>query len=161
MERATDIAEIVVVLLAPVGLIYSWHFYLTQMNRESAGWRNRVTLLSLALVSLVTLLWPVMFMLMPRADWGSGLGVGHQVESASRCVHNLKGHHRYTLTFRPDGSGMTLTLLSGRPIFVLPLLRENKTPGCPIQRVLENDFVVVTGTGTARDFIRLLTVELH
>src|SRR6267378_5469313 len=49
----------------------------------------------------------------------------------------------------------------GSPIFVLPLLRENKTPGCPIQRVLENDFVVVTGTGTARDFIRLLTVELH
>jgi hypothetical protein len=46
-------------------------------------------------------------------------------------------------------------------MFVLPLLRENKTPGCPIQRVLENDFVVVTGTGTARDFIRLLTVELH
>jgi hypothetical protein len=46
-------------------------------------------------------------------------------------------------------------------MFVLPLLRENKTPGCPIQRVLENDFVVVTGTGTACDFIRLLTVELH
>jgi hypothetical protein len=80
MERATDIAEIVVVLLAPVGLIYSWHFYLTQMKRESAGWRNRVTLLSLGLVSLVALLWPIMFMLMPRADWGSGLGVGHQVE---------------------------------------------------------------------------------
>jgi hypothetical protein len=46
-------------------------------------------------------------------------------------------------------------------MFVLPLLRENKTPGCSIQRVLENDFVVVTGTATARDFIRLLTVELH
>jgi len=29
------------------------------------------------------------------------------------------------------------------------------------QRVLENDFVVVTGTGTARDFTRLLNVELH
>ena len=42
-------------------------------------------------------------------------------------------------------------------MFVLPLLRENKTPGCPIQRVLENDFLVVTGTGTARDLIRLLT----
>jgi hypothetical protein len=42
-----------------------------------------------------------------------------------------------------------------------PQLRENETPGCPIQRVLENDFDVVTGTGTARDFIRLLTVELH
>ena len=46
-------------------------------------------------------------------------------------------------------------------MFVLPLLRENKTPGCPIQRVLENDFVVVTGTVTARDFIRLLTVDLR
>ena len=44
-------------------------------------------------------------------------------------------------------------------MFVLLLLRENETPGCPIQRVLENDFVVVTGT--ARDFIRLLTGELH
>jgi hypothetical protein len=31
----------------------------------------------------------------------------------------------------------------------------------PPEAVLENDFVVVTGTGTARDFIRLLTVELH
>jgi hypothetical protein len=80
MGRADEIAEIIVVLLAPVGLIYSWHFYLTQMRRESAGWRNRVTLISLALVSLVVLLWPVMGMLMPRADWGSGLGVGHQVE---------------------------------------------------------------------------------
>ncbi len=46
-------------------------------------------------------------------------------------------------------------------MFALPLLRENKTPSCPIQRVLENDFVVVTGTGAARDFIRLLTIELH
>src|SRR6266849_5511327 len=52
-------------------------------------------------------------------------------------------------------------LRSGRPIFVLPLLRENKTPGCPIQRVLENDSVVLTGTGIARDFSRLLTVDLH
>jgi hypothetical protein len=50
-------------------------------------------------------------------------------------------------------------LRSGRRMFVLPPLRENKVLGCPIQRVLENDFVVVTGT--AGDFIRLLTVELH
>jgi hypothetical protein len=45
-------------------------------------------------------------------------------------------------------------------MFVLPLLRENKTLGCPIQTVLENDFVVVTSTGTARDFIQIL-VELR
>src|SRR5437773_1529319 len=79
MERATDIAEIVVVLLAPVGLIYSWHFYLTKLTSASGGWRNGVTLLCLALVSLVALPWPVMFMLMPQAGWGSGRGVGHQV----------------------------------------------------------------------------------
>jgi hypothetical protein len=46
-------------------------------------------------------------------------------------------------------------------MFVTPLLGENEAPGCPIQRALKNDVVVVTGTGTARDFIRLLTVELH
>jgi hypothetical protein len=80
VKRASDIAEIMVVFLAPVGLIYSWHFYLTQMRKESTGWRNRVTLLSLALVSLAALLWPVMALLMPRADWGSGVGVDHQVQ---------------------------------------------------------------------------------
>jgi hypothetical protein len=46
-------------------------------------------------------------------------------------------------------------------MFVLPLLRENEASGCPIQTALENHFIVVTGTGNARDFIRLLTVELH
>jgi len=40
-------------------------------------------------------------------------------------------------------------------------LSENEAADCPIQRALENDFVVVTGTGNAREFIRLLTVELH
>jgi hypothetical protein len=39
---------------------------------------------------------------------------------------------------------------NSRPVAATPLLRENKTPGCPIQRVLENDFFVVTGT--ARNF---------
>jgi hypothetical protein len=43
-------------------------------------------------------------------------------------------------------------------MFVLLMLRENKTP-LSNSEGLENDFVVVTGT--ARDFIRLLTVELH
>jgi hypothetical protein len=35
-------------------------------------------------------------------------------------------------------------------MFVTPLLGENEASGCPIQRALENDFVVVTGTGPAR-----------
>jgi hypothetical protein len=29
-----------------------------------------------------------------------------------------------------------------------PLLGENEAPGCPIQRALENDFVVVAGTSS-------------
>src|SRR5260370_13496045 len=50
-------------------------------------------------------------------------------------------------------------LRSGRPTFVLPLLCENKTPGCPIQRVFVNEFFVVTGTSISRDFIRLLLAQ--
>ena len=69
-----------IVLLAPVGLIYSWIFYSTRMRREPTSWRHRATFLSLTLVSLVALLRPVMALLMPRADWGSGLGVSHQVQ---------------------------------------------------------------------------------
>jgi tetratricopeptide (TPR) repeat protein len=44
---------------------------------------------SLALASLAVLLWPVMVMLMPRADWGSGVGLGRQfqwVESWHRPI---------------------------------------------------------------------------
>ena len=39
----------VLVLLAPVGLIYSWHFFMT---RKSSGWRGRVSLISLWIISL-------------------------------------------------------------------------------------------------------------
>src|SRR5437660_2631733 len=80
----------------------------------------------------------------------SNLGPGHKAPASLRFPRS-----------RPRTIVSPLRLLSGRPIFVLPLLRENKTPGCPIQRVLENNFVVVTGTGTTRDFIRILAVELH
>jgi len=75
LGSTSELAEITVVLLAPAGFIYSWHFYFTQIRRAPTGWRNRVTMLSLALASLAVLLWPVMVMLMPRADWGSGVGV--------------------------------------------------------------------------------------
>ena len=89
LRSASELAEITLVLLAPAGFIYSWHFYFTQMRREPTGWRNRVTMLSLALASLAALLWPVMMMLMPRADWGSGVGVDRQfqwVESWHRPI---------------------------------------------------------------------------
>jgi hypothetical protein len=70
-----------IIPLAPAALIYGWVFYLRRMRREpTTGWRNRATLLSLTLVSLAVLLWPIMAALTPTADWGSGLGVGHQVQ---------------------------------------------------------------------------------
>jgi hypothetical protein len=74
-----DIAGIIA-LIAPVGLVYSWYFYFTRMRKAPLGWRGRITLLSLALVSIVALIWPVMMVLTPHADWGSGLGVAHQVQ---------------------------------------------------------------------------------
>ena len=95
------------VLLAPVGLIYSWVFYLTRMRGEPAGWRSRATLLSLVLVSLAVLLWPAMMVLVPGADWRIGKGVGHEVQWA-RFAFGL--------------SLMALVLgLFGRPRLILPI----------------------------------------
>ena len=100
-----------IVLLAPVGLIYSWIFYSTRMRREPTSWRHRATLLSLTLVSLVALLWPVMAVLMPRANWGSGLGVDHQVQW-------VEAWHRPV--FRTLLLALVLGLL-GRPRLIGPI----------------------------------------
>jgi hypothetical protein len=102
---------VVFILLAPVGLVYSWFFYLTRMKKEQTGWRKRVTLLSLSLVSLVVLLWPVMVALAPRAGWGSGVGVGHQVEW-------IESWHRPV--FRTLLVALVLGLF-GRPRLILPI----------------------------------------
>lgn len=88
-----------------MGLVYSWWFYLTRMKKEQTGWRKRVTLLSLALVSLVVLLWPVMVVLTQRAgraddvDW---------IESWHRPV------------FRTLVVALVLGLF-GRPRLILPI----------------------------------------
>ena len=68
------------ILLAPVGILYGWFFCATRMRREGANWRNRVSLVSLSLTSIVAVLWPVMMGLLPRADWGTGAGVGYQMD---------------------------------------------------------------------------------
>jgi hypothetical protein len=78
MQTQMDIAGLII-LLTPVGLIYSWHFYFTQIRREAAGWRNRITLLSLALVSVAVLLLPLLAVLSPRADYHSYVGVQQQL----------------------------------------------------------------------------------
>jgi hypothetical protein len=99
------------VLLAPVGLIYSWVFYLTRMRGEPAGWRSRATLLSLVLVSLAVLLWPAMMVLVPGADWRSGAGVGHQVQWV---------YARTRVAFGLSLAALVLSLF-GRPRLILPI----------------------------------------
>jgi hypothetical protein len=69
----------ILVLLAPVALIYGWVCYFTPASEEPKGWRSRFTLLSLALVSLAILLWLLTMLRVPGADWRSGVGVGQQV----------------------------------------------------------------------------------
>ena len=68
-----------VVLSSPVALAYSWYFYWVRMRKDPDSWRNRITLISLVLVSVVAILWlPTMF-LTPGADWRTGVGVAHQM----------------------------------------------------------------------------------
>ena len=69
----------ILVLLAPVALVYGWVCFFNPRSGEAAGWRGTATLLALSLVSLVVLLWFATWLLMPSADWGTGEGVGHQV----------------------------------------------------------------------------------
>lgn len=78
MQVEGDIAAFIA-LLAPVGLIYGWHFYFTRIRREPAGWRNRISLVSLMLASLGALLWPVTMVFAPKADWRNYVGVAQQV----------------------------------------------------------------------------------
>jgi hypothetical protein len=70
----------ILILLSPAGLVYAWAFYWVRMKTEPGNWRGNVTLASLVLASVAILLWPICRVLMPRADWQSGAGVGHQVQ---------------------------------------------------------------------------------
>jgi len=78
MQIENDIATIIV-LLAPIGLIYGWYFYWARIWREPGHWRNRITLLSLILASFAVLLWPVTMKFAPTADWTTYAGVANQV----------------------------------------------------------------------------------
>lgn len=79
MRIDNDIAT-VVVILAPIGLIYGWYVYVTSIRRERSGWRSRFSLMSLGMVSLAILLWPLMMALAPKADWATYVGVAAQVK---------------------------------------------------------------------------------
>jgi len=80
VTAAENTIATLLVLLAPFGLVYGWVFYFKRMRCEAGSWRNRITVVSMVLVSLAAVLWSVMAILMPRADWGTGTGVGHQMQ---------------------------------------------------------------------------------
>jgi hypothetical protein len=67
------------ILLAPSGLIYGWYFYFAKIRYEPAGWRNRISVLSLVLSSMEVLIWPVTMMLAPKADRRIYEGVPQQI----------------------------------------------------------------------------------
>jgi hypothetical protein len=74
MRIESDIAT-VVILLAPVGLIYGWYVYVTNIRKEHSSWLSRFSVASLGLVSLTVFLWPLMMTLAPKADWATSVGV--------------------------------------------------------------------------------------
>lgn len=100
------------ILMAPVALFYSWFFNWKRMRVEPISWRGRSSLAALTFVSVVVLSWPVRGLLMPRADWSSGVGVGHQVrwaetwERAALCIL----------------LGAFVLGLAGRPRLIVPIV---------------------------------------
>ena len=108
-----NVVGAILVFLAPqVSLIYGWVCYFTPQKKEPPSWRGWATLLSLILASLVILLWPVMMVLTPEADWQSGVGVGHQVQWVSFWVRTV---------FRSLLAALVLGVL-GRPRLIFPIV---------------------------------------
>jgi hypothetical protein len=106
-------AIVVILLLLGAGsFVYCWFYCLKNMSWKSAGWRDRLTIFSLLLVSLAVLLWPVTFITMPAADWRTGAGVNEQ-------VHWVTGWLVVVL-----GIVLVAAVLSlcGRPRLILPLV---------------------------------------
>jgi hypothetical protein len=98
------------ILLAPVGLLYGWFFYWTRMRHEPRSWRDRVSVVALGLASLAILLWPVMAMLAARTDWGGSAGVDQ--------VEWVEAWHRPI--FRTLLAAFVLCFF-GRPRLILPI----------------------------------------
>jgi hypothetical protein len=112
VSAVENIILTVLVLLAPIGLSYSWFFYFTRMSWSESGWRGRITLASLVLLSFAVLLWPINRMTMPAADWSSGAGVGQQVRWVDEGER---------VALRVLLAALALSLF-GRPRLILPIV---------------------------------------
>ena len=84
--RLTSDLAAFLILLSQTGLIYGWYFYFARMRKSVFSWRDRSSMTSLVLASLVALFWPLMMVFTPKADWISGVGVAHQVEWVNSCT---------------------------------------------------------------------------
>jgi hypothetical protein len=104
--------SILLVLLGAGSFLYCWFYCFKRMSWKSMGWRDRVTVLSLLLVSLTVLLWPLTRITMPTADWRSGAGVGEQMRWVA-------GGEKVAL--RTLLAALILSLC-GRPRLILPLV---------------------------------------
>lgn len=112
MSLIVNVVATVLVFLAPVALIYGWVCFFTPVGEEPFGWRKGATLVSLVLSSLVIVLWPVLMVLMPGADWRNGVGVAHQVQWVSFWVRAV---------FRTLLAALMFGLM-GRPRLIFPIV---------------------------------------
>jgi hypothetical protein len=106
-----NVVSTALILFSPIGLVYAWFFYLTRMRREPRSLRTWITVGALVLASLAVLSWPVMALLMPRADWGTGAGVGNQMTW-------VEAWHKPI--FRTLLAALVLCVF-GRPRLILPI----------------------------------------
>jgi hypothetical protein len=79
VTAAENTIATVLILLSPIGLLYGWFFYFRRMRDEARNWRTWITVASLTLASLAVLSWPVMALVGPKDDWGTGVGVRDQM----------------------------------------------------------------------------------
>ncbi|MGA2346934.1 MAG: hypothetical protein ABSF93_13065 [Candidatus Sulfotelmatobacter sp.] len=107
-----NVVAIILVIFAPVALIYGWVCFFTPVGEERFGWRKGATLLSLVLASVVIVLWPVLMVSMPGADWRSGAGVAEQTQWISFWVRTV---------FRALLAALILGLI-GRPRLIFPIV---------------------------------------
>lgn len=104
--------ETIILLLGPVGLIYGWYDYVTSVRKAHSSWRKRFSLISLGLVSLSILLWLLMVVLVPKADWSTNVGVAEQLA----FVYSFASFGLGILLF-----GFVLSLL-GRRRLIVPIV---------------------------------------
>jgi hypothetical protein len=107
-----NVVATVLVFLAPVALIYGWVCFFTPVGEEPFEWRKGATLVSLVLASAAILLWPVLMLLKPEADWRSGVGVANQVQWVSFWARAV---------FRTLLAALILGLM-GRPRLIFPMV---------------------------------------